>query len=219
MCFTKEYMAPVVESVAVPTLSCLRLLSCSCCISSPFLESWEKCLGSPCLPGKDWKHEGCGLCFWAGGHNVGPCLCTQARNSFWEPLVCLSSGSSHSSASACLCLYTQPAETGYFCFPCLGKSTRYILGDPRLRFARKNHGLKNSIFYFSIRKKAFPKTSRRDLQHAKCYVREVLQSLDLHFCWDSSAAQAGVFVNRTETALWTTAGCWFSGAEKRLQKS
>lgn len=64
---------------------------------------------------------------------------------------------SHANAAACLCLCTQPAETGYFCFLCLHKSTRYILSDPRLRFARKNHGFeKQQIFFisFSIQKKA-----------------------------------------------------------------
>lgn len=130
-------------------------LSHSCCISSPFSRGWGSVLlsllGQKRLEAWRWWSaflRACESPLWARGHitwiHVSVPKLVSPSESPWDTLV---QALSHTNTAACLCLNTQLAETGYFCFLSLHKSTRYILSDPALRFARKNHGLKNSRFF------------------------------------------------------------------------
>lgn len=78
----------------------------------------------------------------------------------------------HTNAAVCLCLYHQPAETGYFCFLCLHKSTKCILGDPELRFTRKKIVAWRiaDLFFSAFGRKQLPQTLRYILHSTKCCV-------------------------------------------------
>lgn len=217
-CFTRGQMAPVVGPTDVPVSPCLRVRRAH---AAYFLWFWvTKRIVFALLAGLEETGSMkvavyIFACLWEPtlsqrlySMDIYVFYIPKMVSPYESPLCILVQALSHTNAAAWLCLYTQPAKTVYFFFPCLHESTRYVLSDLSWGLPRKVTAWGMADFFISaVRRKQLPKPSRHDLHSTKCYVCEILQSLYLHLCWERNAVQGGVFVNSTETSLWITAAC------------